>query len=64
MEKLKKKSSARLSAYILMILCAVVMVFSSMIICVNIAGEWYSVGPKAVSYTHLDVYKRQPTILR
>ncbi len=55
MEKLKKKSSARLSAYILMILCAVVMVFSSMIICVNIAGEWYSVGPKAVKN---DIYNR------
>lgn len=55
MDKLKKKLAVKLAAYIFMIVCTVLLVFSSIIACVNIAGEWYSVGELAVKN---DIYSR------
>lgn len=49
MERLRKNLAVKLTAYILMILCTIMMSFSAVVVFTNIVGEWYSVGSDAVN---------------
>ena len=56
---MKKNLIVKLSAYIMMIICAIILAFSILVIGINVWGEWYSSGEKAVER---ELYERTASV--